>query len=445
MNINTKFKLISSFFLFFIIFSFGLDAKAEYCIWKNKCEGTEKTTLVANKCPTEGKTKDTPWCCCALIAPPSEAKKPATGKNPICSFLGVNEKKEECNGISGTIVKDDSFCSENTKKNSNDKCCCTQTPAAAAAAAATKPAPTLNNPFDNLSIKIPGLYEMVNCKKNADGTYTCPKVNCETMEDGSTSCAIPWLSQYIIAIYNYALVIIGTLAAVTTMAGGVIWLVSGSNASKMKVAKDMIVGSISGLVLLFSSYMLLSIINPGLLDLQPITLQNIPEAMIDSSDISDSPLGTGYNPYQEGCDLARKGDYSKCKSYGSQRPANLVQTIGGYYVTPIVKEKLEKALQCVKDKNNGKNTYNFTIIESWRSPSQQVYQKEKWTKKGKPGNAATPCCSNHGSGNAVDLKLNGGSMSWDANKKSGLTACMNANGLYANLSSEAWHWSLTGK
>lgn len=50
------------------------------------------------------------------------------------------------------------------------------------------------------------------------------------------------------------------MAAVTLMAAGVIWLISGSNASRMKTAKEMIIGSVSGLIVMFSSYMIISMI-----------------------------------------------------------------------------------------------------------------------------------------------------------------------------------------
>jgi hypothetical protein len=106
-----------------------------------------------------------------------------------------------------------------------------------------------------------------------------------------------------------------------------------------------------------------------------------------------------------------------------------------------VAEKYLAAMECVKEKN-GK--YLFAVNEGWRSAETQI----KLKNDGKP--AAPPCCSNHGAGKALDLKIiAGGKMSWDYNEKSGLRACMNAQGLYANLKGggyeEPWHWSLTGK
>lgn len=83
------------------------------------------------------------------------------------------------------------------------------------------------------------------------------------------------LGQYIEGIYNYSLGIGGILAAIVLMGGGVMWLVSGGNQAKIGQAKDIILGSIVGLGLLFSAYLLLNTINPALLDMKPISITNV--------------------------------------------------------------------------------------------------------------------------------------------------------------------------
>lgn len=301
----------------------------------------------------------------------------------------------------------------------------------------TKPVATLNNPFDNLNIDIPGLYQSISCKKNADGSYTCPKVDCIKGDDDSTTCEIPWIAQYIIAIYNYALIIIGALAAVTIMAGGVIWLISGSNASRMKVAKEMIIGSVSGLVVMFSSYMIISVVNPDILIFKPLKIGYIPEVM---PDYSDSTSSSG-NPYQAGCDSFKNTrSTAVCESLASKVSINLV-TYQKKQVSPELKSRLEKAFACVEARN-GKNVFSInggvrTVEESLRY--WKAYQA------GTGNTAAYPCCSKHMSGDAVDLSMSEGNMSWEYNKSSGLTDCMNRNGLYAKIyPKEPWHWSLTG-
>jgi hypothetical protein len=79
------------------------------------------------------------------------------------------------------------------------------------------------------------------------------------------------LARYIKAIYTYGQMIAGILAAIVLMAGGLLWLTSAGNDAKITQAKELISGSIIGLVILFGSWILLNTINPALLNMQVIT------------------------------------------------------------------------------------------------------------------------------------------------------------------------------
>lgn len=83
------------------------------------------------------------------------------------------------------------------------------------------------------------------------------------------------LARYIKAFYDYGLAIVGILAAIVLMAGGVLWLTSAGNDSKITQAKELIFGSIIGVVILFGSYIILNTINPDLLELKVISLAGI--------------------------------------------------------------------------------------------------------------------------------------------------------------------------
>ena len=89
------------------------------------------------------------------------------------------------------------------------------------------------------------------------------------------------LPSYIGAFYKYGLTVTGLLATVILMAGGIIWLTSAGNESKVKQAKEMIFGSLAGVLLLFSSYIILETINPELVKLRPIESQSIDEVNLD--------------------------------------------------------------------------------------------------------------------------------------------------------------------
>ena len=139
-----------------------------------------------------------------------------------------------------------------------DVCCCVS--AASTEEKATPPKFIM----PELQISIPGL-------------KLTPSSTIETTanDDGSYSVTIPWLSEYLLAIYNYGLAVAGILAAIVLMAGGVLWLISGGDASKITQAKELITGSITGLIILMSSYLILSQINPDLTKLNPIKIGTI--------------------------------------------------------------------------------------------------------------------------------------------------------------------------
>lgn len=284
------------------------------------------------------------------------------------------------------------------------------------------------NPLGNLQIKIPGLEELAE-------KYP---VICEK-KDGSEVCKIPWIAVYIYAIYNYLLGIGGILAALALMIGGVIWLISAGNANRVTQAQSWITGSITGLVILLTSYVLLYQINPNLVGMKYLELESVLPLACAGID------ETNENPYIAGCAASKNGDFSICRAFGETEANSLItDPVSGKKVNTDTLNKFNEAMKCVKAKNSNKDL--FKIYSGWRSALGQIKAKEDWIKAGVPKNAANPCCSNHGSGKAMDLmRLDGQKMSWDYNESSGLKECMNAQGLYANLSSEPWHWSPTGK
>ena len=85
------------------------------------------------------------------------------------------------------------------------------------------------------------------------------------------------IAKYIQAIYNYAIGIVGILAAVVLMFGGVVWITAGGSQERVKEAKAWIGASISGLVLLLCSYMILNTINPDLVNFKEIAPPPIAE------------------------------------------------------------------------------------------------------------------------------------------------------------------------
>ncbi len=76
------------------------------------------------------------------------------------------------------------------------------------------------------------------------------------------------IADYIARIYQYVVGIGGILATVMIIFGGIVYLTAGGNPGRIGEAKEYISNALIGLVLLFTSYLLLQTINPALVRLQ---------------------------------------------------------------------------------------------------------------------------------------------------------------------------------
>lgn len=106
------------------------------------------------------------------------------------------------------------------------------------------------------------------------------------------------IGEYISAIYKYAIGIVGILAAVVLMIGGVIWLTAGGNQTRISEAKAWIGASLTGLIIALSSYMILATINPDLVNFKPIVMPEVEN--------------------QNGCCSAYNGNIKECTNLGEK-------------------------------------------------------------------------------------------------------------------------------
>ncbi|QQS60166.1 N-acetylmuramoyl-L-alanine amidase [Candidatus Falkowbacteria bacterium] len=118
--------------------------------------------------------------------------------------------------------------------------------------------PKISPPIDfpKLSVKLPGL--------NFD------KAICT-----STECSNNWLAEYIQALYQYGISVIAILAVITLMIAGVIWLTAAGNQQRVSEAKKWIGGSLMGVLIALTSYVVLNMVNPALTELSPIKIKYI--------------------------------------------------------------------------------------------------------------------------------------------------------------------------
>jgi hypothetical protein len=297
-------------------------------------------------------------------------------------------------------------------------CCCTpKNPE-------IKKTPDLN-PLGNLQIKIPGIDELA-----AKYPVIC------TSTSGVESCKIPWIAIYIYAIYNYLLAIGGVLAVIALMIGGVIWLVSAGNASRLTQAKSWISGSLTGVLILLTSYILLYQINPDLIGMKYTVLETV-EPIVAETEMTDAIDYTG------------TGLYPPDKWVTISSHSNIIDNSGGK-TNPELAQAIIKAADCMKEKG-----FKIKINSLSRTVTRQkeIYD-QNYTHNAnqcgtKKADVAQVCCPYpaeskicpHTSGSAVDMwGLNKNGVT-DKTAQYQLQNCMFEAGACL-LSTECWHFEL---
>lgn len=124
----------------------------------------------------------------------------------------------------------------------------------------------------------PYVYEVVQPKLEIAlptllGGFT--KILSPTGEVGDRYLILPWIGEYIAAMYKYAIGIVGILSGIMIVVAGLIWLTAGGSAERVTTAKSYIEGALVGLVIALTSYVLLYAINPKLTEFESLKVKFI--------------------------------------------------------------------------------------------------------------------------------------------------------------------------
>ncbi|MBI4434755.1 hypothetical protein HY635_02975 [Candidatus Uhrbacteria bacterium] len=156
---------------------------------------------------------------------------------------------------------------------------------------ATPPARATDAPFTFRQVK-PDLQIDIPTLRFSD-------VRARTIDGEPTDVSIPWIGEYIAAIYRWAVPVGAILATVVIMAAGVIWLTSGG-AGTLSTAKEWITNAVIGLLLLVGSYVVLNVVNPDLVRLQALQIKLVPPspliATTNAEDEEEVPTGAPFTP-----------------------------------------------------------------------------------------------------------------------------------------------------
>ncbi|MBI4142442.1 D-alanyl-D-alanine carboxypeptidase family protein [Candidatus Uhrbacteria bacterium] len=262
--------------------------------------------------------------------------------------------------------------------------------------------------------------------------------------DGATDVVnVPWLGEYLAAIYRWAIPVGAILAVVVIMIGGIIWLTSGG-ADRLSTAREWIGNAVIGLLLLVGSYVILEIINPDLVRFAQLQIRIARRENIVTEEEPDEVSGQS-----AGTLVGVNGEYLSGNSQISEDLLAPLQaaarTVGaaGFQIS-------------VTSSYRSEATQRRLILENCQNPPGSA------TCNPKPGKAQTcilrngPTSCPHTTGRAIDAwgAEDGKQCIMQAACLANQTACralpcqkavidaMRAQG-FCNLASEPWHFELT--
>lgn len=229
--------------------------------------------------------------------------------------------------------------------------------------------PTFNPP--DIKVSIPGSSEL-------------QKVTC----DEGNICNIPWLGQYIGGLQRYAIGIIGIMAVIVLMMGGVMWLTAAGNSGQVGEAKKLIAGSLVGLFLVFGSYIILYLINPNLTVMKSLRVGYINKLDLEEIKVDVAELNKNLGePLVGGSVSIPVGNYCGCFNFNnynstntltsaaainslitSLQPNSPLKTMGQEMLNAANKYNINPSLIIIKAKReNSLGTANSTVIQKMKN------------------------------------------------------------------------------
>ena len=195
------------------------------------------------------------------------------------------------------------------------------------------------------------------------------------VEGEGTYLYIPWLAQYIVGLYKYALGIAIVIAVVMIVIGGFQYVTGGGDASRVGAGKKRISEAVIGLVLLYASYSILATVSPNLLSLNAIRILQVKkdpfisqdfDTMFETkTDTTEAPVGTDETSTAEippkfttcPVELTQEGNFEKAGKVTAGHDPRLskdprlkefLEKIRPVLTGPTVTDKLQQAGEAAK-------------------------------------------------------------------------------------------------
>lgn len=240
---------------------------------------------------------------------------------------------------------------------------------------------------------------------------------------------------FIFSIFKYLIYLSAIVAVIVITFSGFQWVSAGGNPSKISDAKNRIISALTGLFLCFASILILGTINPDLINIKPLVLENISRI----EDYADPVQATTEA-------MGEIGSLVSIPNYPGIVPTS-------EKAAPSTIAKIKVAANCMQKK--GLSIY---VSDSFRWQKDQVrLYNQICAKNDQKNNACVPGCDSvccpfggnkicpHSTGKALDLYVrdfNGGlpkNMFHNLYYQYILQDCMYSAG-FCNWAGECWHF-----
>jgi hypothetical protein len=180
------------------------------------------------------------------------------------------------------------------------------------------------------------------------------------------------IGRYILAIYNYSIGVIGIIAVIVMMVGGVMLITASGRSERVTEAKAWIGAAILGLILLLSSYTILNTINPNLTRFNPINPMKTGENKVccDSVKGSIPPVCTPNND-SNSMECSCPNGTSQC-AQGLSCALNAQSNLGQYTCLAVTNNSIENTRQQCTD-TSSRRCFTFRVTTVTGSGCSTVF------------------------------------------------------------------------
>ncbi len=198
---------------------------------------------------------------------------------------------------------------------------------------------------------------------------TIPGSSFKEGASSTVTASTAFIGEYIKAIYNYLLAIVGLLAAIVLMVSGIVWLTAAGNTERISQAKNWMMGSFTGLILALSSFLLLKLINPNLVNFQIQEIETI-TAQENGCCVSTKSQDKAFETTSKDCysTLVNSGEITAIsdKDLESKYENNLSKYLSGKFFTGYIVDG-DKCVQLTEEEKaiNKEECFGKGLSDSW--------------------------------------------------------------------------------